>query len=215
MAGEPARAPATGLPGARPADGPGRLGRTERHDALVQAAADLVAERDVEAVSMEAVAARVGVSRALVYKHFANRHDVLAALFERESSLLHRQLTEAVTVAEGLEAKYRALVEGALLAQARRGATFAALMHPGGRTAEQRAVQRGRDSTTVRYFAGLAVRELGLDENQALTGTQLALGAIAVVLQQWRHRPTPAHAALLADAYVAFAMGGLRTLSSA
>jgi AcrR family transcriptional regulator len=163
---------------------------------------------------MESVAAASGVSRALVYKHFANRQEVLAALFERESRLLHRQLTAAVTATEGLEAKYKALVEGALTAQATRGATFAALMHQGGRTADQRAVQRRRDSTTVRYFATLAVRELGLDTEQAITGTQLALGAIAVVLQQWRHLPTPEHAERLADAYVAFAMGGLRTLAS-
>jgi AcrR family transcriptional regulator len=186
-----------------------------RRDSLLDAAGTLVAAGDVAGVTMESVATASGVSRALVYKHFANRHDVLAALFERESRLLHRQLTEAVTAAEGLEAKYRALVEGALTAQARRGATFAALMHQGGRAADQRAVQRRRDSTTVRHFAALAVRELGLDTQQAITGTQLALGAIAVVLQQWRHLATPERAEKLADAYVAFAMGGLRTLSSA
>lgn len=185
-----------------------------RRDSLLDAAGALVAAGDVAGVTMESVAAASGVSRALVYKHFANRHDVLAALFERESRLLHRQLTEAVASADGLEAKYRALVEGALTAQAHRGATFAALMHQGGRPADQRAVQRRRDRSTVRYFAALAVRELGLDEQLALTGTQLALGAIALVLEQWRHHPTPEQAARLADAYVAFAMGGLRTMSS-
>lgn len=164
---------------------------------------------------MESVAAASGVSRALVYKHFANRHDLLAALFERESRLLHKQLTQAVADAVGLEAKFRALVEGALAAQSSRGTTFAALMHQGRRPADQRAVQRRRDGATVRYFAALAVAEFGLEERKAITGTQLALGAIGLVMQQWRRRPTPSHAAQLADAYVAFAMGGLRTLSSA
>jgi len=186
-----------------------------RRDSLLDAAGSLVATGGVAGVTMESVAEASGVSRALVYKHFANRHDVLAALFERESHLLHKQLTLAVTRASGLEAKFRALVEGALAAQASRGATFAALMHQGGRHADQRAVQRRRDGATVRYFASLAVAELGLEERQAITGAQLALGAIALVLQQWRHRPTPEHAQALTDAYVAFAMGGLRTLSSA
>lgn len=186
-----------------------------RRDSLLDAAGVLLATGDVAAVTMESVAAASGVSRALVYKHFENRHDMLAALFERESRLLHRQLTQAVTAAEGLEAKYRALIEGALAAQASRGATFAALMHQGGRAADQRAVQRQRDTTTVRYFAALAVKELGLDRHDAITATQLALGAIAVVLQQWRYHATPDHAERLADAYVGFAMGGLRTLSSA
>lgn len=186
-----------------------------RRDSLLDAAGALVAAGDVAGVTMESVAAASGVSRALVYKHFANRQDLLAALFERESRLLHRHLTEAVAGAEGLEAKYRALVEGALTAQQLRGATFASLMHEGGRPSGERALQRRRDAMTVRYFAGLAVTELGLDESRALTGTQLALGAIAVVLQQWRHHPTPEHAVTLADGYVAFAMGGLKSMSSA
>jgi AcrR family transcriptional regulator len=185
-----------------------------RRDSLLDAAGVLVAAGDAAGVTMESVAAASGVSRALVYKHFAHRHDVLAALFERESRLLHVQLTQAVAGAEGLEAKFRALVEGALAAQASRGATFAALLNQGRRPADQRALQRRRDSATVRYFAAMAVAELGLEERQARTGVQLALGAIALVLQQWRHRPTPEHAQQLADAYVAFATGGLRTLSN-
>ncbi len=34
---------------------------------------------------MEAVAERAGVSRPLVYKHFANRGELLASLYQRES----------------------------------------------------------------------------------------------------------------------------------
>src|SRR5579872_5822549 len=117
-----------------------------RRDSLLDAAGALLAAGDVAGVTMESVAAASGVSRALVYKHFANRHDVLSALFERESRLLHKQLTREVAEAVGLEAKFRALVEGALAAQASRGATFAALSHQGARQADQRAVQRRRDS---------------------------------------------------------------------
>ena len=186
-----------------------------RRDSLLDAAAALVAAGDAAGVTMESVAAASGVSRALVYKHFANRHDVLSALFERESRLLHEELTRSVSEAEGLEAKFRALVEGSLAAQSIRGAAFAALVHQGARAADQRVVQHRRDAATVRYYAGLAMRELGLEESKAITGVRLALGSIALVLQQWRHRPTPAYAEELADAYVAFAMGGLRTLARA
>jgi AcrR family transcriptional regulator len=186
-----------------------------RWDSLLDAAAAMVAAGDVAGVTMESVAAAGGVSRALVYKHFGNRHDLLAALYERESRLLHRDLTKAVSVAEGLEPKFRALIEGALAAQSSRGATFAALSDQGGRGHSQRALQRRRDDRTVRYFVTLAVAELGLSEHDATIGVRLVLGAIAVVLQQWRQRRTSEHAAELADAYVAVAMGGLRTIASA
>ena len=76
---------------------------------------------------METVAARAAVSRALVYKHFAHRRELLGALYERESSLLHRQLSAAVLQCDRLEDMLRALVEGALAAQATRSVTFVAL----------------------------------------------------------------------------------------
>jgi AcrR family transcriptional regulator len=186
-----------------------------RRDSLLDAAAAMVATGDVAGVTMESVAVAGGVSRALVYKHFANRHELLAALYERESRLLHEDLTKSVSGAEGLEHKFRALIEGALAAQSSRGATFAALSDHGRRPHRERALQRRRDDMTVRYFATLAVAELGLDEHDATIGVRLVLGAIAVVLQQWRHRRTSEHAAELADAYVAVAMGGLRTFAAA
>jgi len=186
-----------------------------RRDSLLDAAAAMVAAGDAAGVTMESVAAADGVSRALVYKHFANRHDLLAALYERESDSLHEELTKAVSAEEGLEQKFRALVEGALAAQSSRGATFAALSDQGGRRRSQRDLQRRRDDATVRYFTAVAVTQLGLQEHQATVGVRLALGAIAVVLQQWRHRRTPEHAVELADAYVAFAVSGLRTLTLA
>ena len=121
-----------------------RLARADRRGVLLDAAAELVAAGDVEAVSMEAVAERAGVSRPLVYKHFANRSDLLAAVYQRESALLHAELTTDVSAAETLEETFRALIHGALRAQASRGATFAALRAAGLRTRARREEQRQR-----------------------------------------------------------------------
>jgi len=192
---------------------PGRLARADRRDVLIDAAAELVAEGDIEAVSMEAVAERAGVSRPLVYKHFANRNELLAAVYQRESALLHAELTADVSGAETLEDTFRALIHGALRAQASRGATFAALRMAGLRTRERREEERQRDRTTLRYFAGQAVREFDLDRAKANAAIAILLGAIDAALAQWRARPTREHAALLEDTYVALAMGGLEQLS--
>ena len=192
---------------------PTRLARADRRGALLDAAAELVAVGDVEAVSMEAVAERAGVSRPLVYKHFANRNDLLAAVYQRESALLHAELTDDVGASETLEETFRALIHGALRAQASRGATFAALRMAGLRTRERREEQRQRDRTTLRYFAGQAVREFDLDRTQAKAAVAILLGAIDAALAQWRARPTREHAVLLEDTYVSLAMGGLEQLS--
>ena len=196
-----------------PSAEPARLAGADRRDALIDVAAELVAAGDVEAVSMEAVAERAGVSRPLVYKHFANRNDLLAAVYQRESALLHAELTADVSAAETLEDTFRALIHGALRAQASRGATFAALRMAGLRTRERREEQRQRDRTTLRFFAGQAVREFDLDRAQARAAVAILLGAIDAALAQWRARPTREHATLLEDTYVSLAMGGLEHLA--
>jgi AcrR family transcriptional regulator len=172
-----------------------------------------VAEGDADAVTMEAVAAHAGVSRPLVYKHFANRAELLNSLYARESHALHKHLAAAVAHATTLEDMFRALVRGSLEAQASRGATFATLRAAGSRTAERRKEQRRRDAGTLRYFTRAAVQRFGLDEDAARAGLAVILGAIDSVLVAWRARPTREQATLLEDTYVALAMGGLAALA--
>jgi AcrR family transcriptional regulator len=191
-----------------------RLTSADRRDLLLDAAAGLVAEGDVEAVSMDTVAERAGVSRPLVYKHFSNRNEVLAALYRRESALLHAELAAAVSATTTVEEMFRALIRGALDAQATRGATFAALRAAGVRTRDRRDEQRSRDRTTLRYFAAKAVRQFGLDEGQARPAVAILLGAIDAVLAQWRTRPTREYAAVLEDTYVSLVVGGLHELAA-
>jgi AcrR family transcriptional regulator len=192
---------------------PARLARGDRHDALLDAAAALVAAGDVEAVTMEAVAERAGVSRPLVYKHFANRGEVLAAVYGRESALLRHELAAEVNAAGSLEDMFRALIRGALRAQASRGATFAALRSFGLRSPDRREDRRRRDRTTVRYFASHAVRQFGFEEREAKEAVAIVLSAMSTVLVQWNLRPTTEHAQSLEDTYVAIVMGGLAELA--
>jgi AcrR family transcriptional regulator len=187
----------------------------ERREALLDVAAQMVGRGDVDAVTMESVASAAGVSRPLVYKHFSNRRELLRALFERESEHLHRRLSRAVLGADGLEEMLRALVNGALAAQAERGATFVALAARGGRPSDVRTVQHRRDSATLRHFTRQAVKELGLDEDVAQTGMRLVLGSISLVLDQYRRQRPTGDPDRLAETYVALAMGGLRALSEA
>ena len=192
---------------------PTRLAASSRRDALLDAAADLVAHGDVESVSMESVAEKAGVSRPLVYKHFANRSELLAALYQRESALLHSELAAEVQAAVTLEDMFRALIHGALRAQASRGAALAALRSAGVRNQVQRDVQRRRDRATVRYFGTQAAKEFGLEERGARTAVRVALGSVDSVLAQWRLRPTPEYAAVLEDVYVSLVIGGMERLA--
>jgi AcrR family transcriptional regulator len=193
----------------------GRSGSTaglSRRELLLDAAAQILATGPADEVTMETVANRAGVSRALVYKHFAHRQELLGALYERESSLLHRQLSAAVQECDRLEEMLRALVEGALAAQATRSATLVALAAEGARPADQRSRQRRRDGRTLRFFTDRAVGELGIDRELAEPAMRIALSSIVSVLETWRLRPSAESARSLSDVYVTMVMGGLRAL---
>jgi len=197
----------------QPSSDPVRWIGSDRRDALLDAAADMVAKGRVDLVSMESVAAAAGVSRSLVYKHFANRGDLLTALYERESSLLHSQLADQVGAARGLRDKLRVLIRGAIAAQQTRGSTFAVLNSVGARGSHQRSDRRRRNSQTLRYFTELAMREFNLDEQTARAGMAMVLGSIATVLAQWRHAPSSEEAQRLEDAFVDMSIGGLAQLA--
>ncbi len=184
-----------------------RLTRAERRDALLDAAVALATSGDVGAVSMESVAERAGVSRPLVYKHFANRNELLAAVYQREAAHLHRELAAEVGSANSLEGMFRTLIRGSLRAAGERGHVFASLRSAGGWNRELRHEQRARDANTVRAFSARATRELGIDRGDATAATATLLAAIDPVLAQWRVRPTEEHAALLEAIYMGMVDG--------
>jgi len=194
--------------------GPARLSRVDRREALLTTAAAILAADSVEAVTMEAVAERAGVSRPLVYKHFANRGELLAAVYQREAAVLHDELASAVRQATTVTDMFRALIRGALKAQADRGTALGALRAAGGWNHALGEEQRQRDQTTVRYFATRVRHELGVGEPEATLAVAILLGAIENVLAQWRRHPTSQHATLLENAYVTLVIGGLAQLAT-
>jgi AcrR family transcriptional regulator len=71
-----------------------RLSAPARREQLLDVTARLVAERGFHAISIEAVSAQAGVTRALVYNHFRDLRELLAAVIERETSRAVAQVSE-------------------------------------------------------------------------------------------------------------------------
>src|SRR6476619_7614888 len=71
---------------------PERLSADERREALLDVARTLVNEVGPGGITMGVVAERARVTRALVYKHFANKHDLLVALYRREATGIDRAI---------------------------------------------------------------------------------------------------------------------------
>ena len=192
----------------------GRLQSSARRDALLDAAVALVRTKGVREVSMEAVAERAAVSRALVYKHFANCDELLAAAYRREASTLHAELASEVAAAGNVEEMYRALLRGSIRATVERGQIFTALRAAGGWNRDIRREQRARDRQTVRAFAAAATRQYGLDRERSTSITAVLLGALEAVLAQWRLHPTEKTGVILEETYLAMVVGAYSVASA-
>ncbi|MFD9408091.1 TetR/AcrR family transcriptional regulator [Streptomyces sp. NPDC059989] len=69
-----------------------RLSPDERRAQLLDVGARLFAQHPYEEVLMEDVAERAGVSRALLYRHFAGKQELFAAVYRQASDRLLEQV---------------------------------------------------------------------------------------------------------------------------
>jgi AcrR family transcriptional regulator len=102
------------------------------HDAVVDAAAALVAEHGLTSVTMSKVAERTGIGRATLYKYFPDVEAILIAWHQRQITGHLTQLTEARDAAVGPGGQLEAVLEAYALHQRQHhGSGLAALLHQG------------------------------------------------------------------------------------
>jgi AcrR family transcriptional regulator len=94
-----------------------RLAREERREQILDAAVEVFSGRDPAEVTFEEIADAAGVSRALVYNYFGDRHGLLDAVYLRNVEELREQVDEALvgvtSLRDALEAAVRVHVRAA------------------------------------------------------------------------------------------------------
>lgn len=161
-----------------------RLTREQRREHFLDVAAELVAEGGFEAVTMESVAARAGVSKGLGYAYFDNRGELLAALFERETGQLDRPATRAAAEQDSFEGKVRATVSVVFDTVAAKGPLLARLLRAEAegpinerRTKRQRVIEK--------RWAQLIADEYGVEPETARASAAIMLSSIPRVIELW------------------------------
>ena len=81
---------------------PGRPKDLEKREAILDAAQALFAERGVDGVPIEAIAARSGVSKVTVYGHFGDKATIFDSIVQRETERLKQSLCQTPS-GSGLE----------------------------------------------------------------------------------------------------------------
>jgi AcrR family transcriptional regulator len=181
-----------------------RMSGQQRREQLLDVGRKLFAEKGYEAVSVEEIAAKAGVSKPVVYEHFGGKEGLYAVLVDREMTYLLASIADALGADDGGRAvtNARLLVERAALALFdyidRYPDGFRILVRdtPAIRDPEVRAEAAGAAGTT---FAGLLVdvaakvddllakqfRAHDLNTKWAPLYSQMLVGMVAQTGQWW------------------------------
>jgi AcrR family transcriptional regulator len=76
-----------------------RLTGEERREAILHSALAVIAQRGYHSSSIDDIAREAGVSKALIYEHFASKQDLYAELLEMHAGKLFSALAEAIAEA--------------------------------------------------------------------------------------------------------------------
>jgi len=161
-----------------------RLTSTARREQLLEAAADLVIERGVGAVTMEGLAVRAQVSKALPYKHFENADAVLVELYRREMANLGAAVLEAVATSDDPREQLRGAIRAYFDIVIQRGILLANLSGSGSEI-PQMANAGDRIGTT--FLGDLFVQNFGLPKAKARVAAALLLGALLGAVEALAH----------------------------
>jgi AcrR family transcriptional regulator len=106
--------------------------RHDVRDAILAAAAALVAEHGLRPVTMSQIAAAAGIGRATLYKYYSGVEEILSAWHERQVGAHFQQLVALHHQAGGAGDRLRAVLEAyAFIAYEYHGTELAALVHQG------------------------------------------------------------------------------------
>jgi len=164
-----------------------RLPAPQRREQLLDIAADIIREQGVEAVNMEKIAARAGVSKSIVYRSFRNRDQLLVDMYERELKLENDRMLAAIDGATSTADALRRSLETYFDMVAERGELQKRLEQS--RVSEQlveRADRRVRE--VEEYFASHAMRNYRLWYQQAITLAALFVSGPSAVVDLWLKR---------------------------
>jgi AcrR family transcriptional regulator len=191
-----------------------RLSRNDRRDNFLDVTAQIVVEKGADAVTMEGVAARAGVSKALAYTFFANRDDLLAALHDREAAVLDERIAEALALGGTLEQRSRAVMHAWFDVVSERGPLITAAFGGNRTVPVLEARDRSRGNVAVTWLANLIASEHpNMPPKTRMIAAGIVLSGAAGAMELWARHDVSRNDAI--EIYLTLALGGLRSLAGA
>lgn len=156
-----------------------RISGEARRQRLLDAASEIIIEHGVKAVTMESVTAKNGVDRAIAYRYFKGREDLLSALFDREHASYIANENADVMEDSSLEDWMRGVLKHWFALVDAKGPLLNRLMNDQGPLAAKGWHQRRLDRS---WWATKIMRSYRLQERTALHLAAIMVGGLTGVL---------------------------------
>ena len=186
-----------------------RVDSEQRREQLIDAAADIVSAAGVSALTIEAVVAKLGVHRPIVYRHFANAEMLLNAVIERELRELRRSSEIAINDVVGFDNRIRAAVSAWMEHFAKSPVVMSVGLVQRPSTDSMRSKRREQNDRSMRFFVAEYTAE-GLTRADAEIAAAAMLHALVGIVSLWGQRRITRRVAI--DRYVRIARGALEAL---
>jgi AcrR family transcriptional regulator len=187
-----------------------RLSGDERRASFMRAASSLIREKGLEGLTMEGLAAYCGVNKALPYRHFANRDDLLVALYEHETCDFDRRLALALEPLATFADKVRALVltwyEGTS-----QGRGTPELTQARTQTGQLEARRRARMHALGERIADLIQESFDIERDEARLAARVLLAGSQGLAEAWR-LPGRDHSALN-ESFITMSIGAVEAIA--
>lgn len=188
-----------------------RLTRDQRRSHFLDTAAAMISEHGAESVTMEGVAARAGVSKALGYRYFANRDDLLVDVFDREMEVLDQRIAVAVATEDHLEGRLHAIVHVWLDLIIERGALLGSLQRSKLIEGPVEARRLARQADAEEQLAQLILDDHPMPHDDALLVAAVLLSGADGALRLWIERRWSRR--YLSEHLVHIALGAIEALT--
>lgn len=163
-----------------------RMRKSYRRQTILLAATQAFVEGGPEAVSMERVAAMIGISRAVLYDHFPSRSALLVAIHDDYAQFLNEKVLAAVAnVEDDLEALAAASVRGYFDAVAERGIFNRMLTRVAGADPEMLESQRRLRQSAVEGTTRRLLTLLDVDGARLRLGVAMTLSLMEQAATLW------------------------------
>lgn len=193
---------------------PRRVSAADRRAQYLLVAAELVIEHGADAVTMEAVAAGASVNKALLYRQFSNRAEILLTLFEQETTDLDRRVDTAIAAGDDFEAKVRGWITTWFSYMGRRGTLYYRLVSAVSTIASGSAAppHRERQRRLIKQAGRWYADEFEIPLEQANDVASVLYAGLTGAIERWVASPTGATRRRLEETFVQMVLASLARL---